>query len=414
MTNQTVEITRGDNMGEQAFTGLRVLDCTQGFAGPYCTKLLADFGAEVIKVERPGEGDATRRMEPFLEDQPHPEKSGTFFYLNTSKKSITLDLKSETGVKIFKELVKEADVLIENLAPGIIPEPGLSYEILSEVNPQLIMTSISHFGQTGPYRHYKATSLTVYGLGGAMYTLRPFDKPLDIPVVEGGRQAEYITAMLSFVATVAALFSQAGTSRGTQIDISAIECIASILTAHTGEYSYIGLSRRTNPLAIHGYPIGYSYPCKDGWISLMPGIGGVPNIPFLIDRPELQDDPLFAKSSARMAEHEKFDAVILPWLKEHDKMEITREAQGLRLAFTPVLSPGELLDDEQLKAREFFARVNHPIMGEIVFPGAPAKLSETPWQAGRAPLLGEHNEEVYGRLGYTREELVILREEGVI
>ena len=401
-------------MGEQAFSDLRVLDCTQGVAGPYCTKLLADFGAEVIKVERPGEGDVTRRMGPFLRDEPHPEKSGTFFYLNTNKKSLTLNLKSETGVKIFKELVKEADVLTENFAPGTMSELGLSYEILRGINPYLIITSISDFGQTGPYRHYKATGLTVYGLGGAMYTMRPSNKPMDRPVVEGGLQAEYVTGLLSFTATVAALCSQASANRGTWIDMSAMECVASTLTAHIGEYSYIGLSRRTNPWAIHGYPIGYSVPCRDGWISLTPGIGGAPNIALLIGRPELQDDPLFAKPRARMAEPEKFDALVLPWLKEHDKWEITKEAQELRLAFTPVLNPGELLEDEQLKAREFFVEANHPAIGEVTYSGAPAKLSETPWRAGRAPLLGEHNEEIYGRLGYAKEELVGLREEGVI
>ena len=401
-------------MGEQAFSGLRILDCTQGVAGPYCAKLLADFGAEVIKIERPGEGDVTRRMGPFLRDEPHPEKSGTFFYLNTNKKSITLNLKSETGVRIFKELVRETDVMLEDFEPGAISELGLSYEALREMNSRLILTSISDFGQTGPYRDYKATNLTLSGLGGAMYTTRPSNNPTASPVVGGGLQAEYITGLLSFVALVAALVNRDRSRKGTWIDISALECVASVLAGHIGEYSYIGLSRRTNPWPIHGYPIGYSSSCKDGWISLTPGIGGAPNIASLIGRPELKDDPLFAKPGARMAAPEKFDALILPWLKEHGKWEVTKKAQEVRLAFTPVLSPGELLEDEQLKARKFFAEANHPVMGEVKYPGAPAKLSETSWRAGRAPLLGEHNEEIYGRLGYDKEDLVRLREQGVI
>ena len=401
-------------MTERAFSDLRVLDCTEGVAGPYCTKLLADFGAEVIKIEKLGEGDVARRMGPFLKDKLHPEKSGTFFYLNTNKESFTLNLTSETGAKVFKELVKEVDVLVESFVPGTMSELGLSYEILRETNPRLIMTSITYFGQTGSYRNYKATNLILYGLGGAMYTMRPSNKPTDRPVVEGGLQAEYVTGVLSFIATVAAVLNRAVTNRGTWIDMSAMECVASTLMGHTAEYPYMGLVRRTNPFAIHGYPIGYSVPCKDGWISLTPGIGGAPNIAFLIGRPELQDDPLFARSSARMAEPEKFDALLLPWLKERNKWEITKEAQELRLAFTPVLSPGELFEDEQLKAREFFAKANHPAMGEVSYPGAPARLSETPWQAGRAPRLGEHNEEIYQRFGYTKEELVKLREQGVI
>jgi len=353
-------------------------------------------------------------MPPFLGDEPDPEKSGAFFYLNTNKKSITLNLKSEKGVRKFKDLVKEADALTENFMPGTMAELGLSYETLSEINPRLIMTSISYFGQTGPYRHYKATNLTVYGLGGPMYTQRPSTRPMDRPEVEGGLQAEYITGVLSYIATVAALLNKAGANRGTRIDMSAMESVASSLMGHVAEYPYLGLSRRTNPFAIHGYPIGYSVRCKDGWISLTPGIGGAPNMAFLIGKPELKDDPLFAKPRARMADPEKFDALILPWLKEHDKWEITKEAQQLRLAFTPVLSPREVVEDEQIKAREFFEQADHPVMGEVTYPGAPAKLSETPWQAGRAPLLGEHNEEIYGRLGYAKEELIKLHEEGVV
>jgi len=176
----------------------------------------------------------------------------------------------------------------------------------------------------------------------------------------------------------------------------------------------MGLIRRTNPFAIHGYPIGYSVPCKDGWISLTPGLGGAPNIAILIGKPELQDDPLFAKPSARMDNPEKFDALILPWLEKRDKWKIAKEAQELRLAFTPVLSPGELLEDEQIQARKFFANAKHPVMGEVTYPGAAAKLSETPWQEGRAPLLGEHNGEIYGSLGYSKEELIKLGTEGVI
>ena len=401
-------------MEKQAFSDLRVLDCTQGISGPYCAKLLADFGAEVIKIEKPGEGDVARRMGPFPKDEPHPEKSGTFFYLNTNKKSITLNLKSEAGKKIFKELVREADVMLEDFEPGAISELGLSNEALREMNPRLVMTSISDFGQTGPYKRYKATNLTLCGLGGVMYTSRPPNKPTGRPVIEGGSQAEYTTGLLSFIATVGALINRPRTNKGVWIDISAIESVATTLTMHFGEYSYLGVSRRTNLFAIHGYPIGYSYACKDGWLSLTPGIGGAPSIPLLMEKPELQDEPLFAKPSARMAEPEKFDALVLPWLKEHNKWEITKEAQELRLAFTPVLSPRELLEDEQLKARKFFTNANHPVMGEVTYAGAPAKLSETPWREGKAPLLGEHNNEIYEALGYSKENLVRLREEGVI
>ncbi len=155
-------------MAEQLLTGIKVLDLTHYIAGPFCTKLMADYGADVIKIERPGKGDIARQVGPFPEDVPDPEKSGLFLYLNTNKKGITLNLKTKTGIEILKKLVKESDVLVENFRPGVLPSLGLEYETLKKVNPRLVMTSISNFGQTGPYRDWKATEITLYALSGQM------------------------------------------------------------------------------------------------------------------------------------------------------------------------------------------------------------------------------------------------------
>jgi crotonobetainyl-CoA:carnitine CoA-transferase CaiB-like acyl-CoA transferase len=353
-------------------------------------------------------------MGPFLNDEPDIEKSGTFFYLNTNKKSVTLNLESETGKNLFFKLLTKADVVVENFTPGTMAALGLSYESLAKIKPQIIMTSISGFGQTGPYRDYKTTNLVTFGLSGAMYTSRPATHTSSRPVVEGGQQAEYTTGLLSFSATVAALTNRIDTGKGTWIDMSALECMASTLGANLSEYPYLGLSRKTNPFAIHGYPIGYSVACKDGWISLTPGLGGAPNIPLLIERPDLLEDPLFTRPAQRMAEPEKFDALLAPWLKERTKWEITKQAQELKLAFTPVLTPGELLEDEQLKAKDFFVKTQHPAMGEVTYPGAPFKLSETPARVGKAPLLGEDNEAIYSGLGFTKKDLVTLTQQGII
>jgi crotonobetainyl-CoA:carnitine CoA-transferase CaiB-like acyl-CoA transferase len=401
-------------MEKQAFTGLKILDCTEGIAGPYCTKLLADFGAEVIKIERPVTGDPTRTAGKTPGKDTELETSGTFFYLNTNKKSITLDLHCPEGLEIFKSLVKTVSVLVESYKPGELAKLDITPELLKELNPSLITTSISAYGQTGPYRDYKATNFTVYATGGAMYTQRPGTKPMDRPVIEGGYQAEYSTAILAYIATIGALIKSSKTGKGISVDISAMECVASTLMGHVAEYSYLGLSRRTSPFAIHGYPIGYSVPCKDGWISLTPGVGGAPNIAFLIGQPELQDDPLLADTRTRMANPDKLDDLMTPWLHNRGKWEVTKEAQELRLAFTPVLSPEEMLEDEQIKARGYFAETEHPVMSRAKYPGAPAKLSGSPWKAGRAPLLGEHNQEIYGRIGYGEEALTELRNKGVI
>ena len=415
MCTYTIRDTYGmDIMDERVFGNVKILDLTRGIAGPYCTKLFASFGAEVIKVERPDKGDISREMGPFPNDEPHLEKSGTFFYLNTNKKSITLNLRNKKGIEVCKKLLGEMDVLVESYAPGGLAKLGLSKKVLKEINPRLIVTSVSAFGRTGPYRNYRANNLTSSALGGAMYVMRPGTGPRKRPAIQGGFQAEYSTGLLSYIATVAALIGRTDNGSGASIDMGAMECVATTLMGHVAEYSYLGFSRRTNPFAIHGYPIGYSVPCRDGWISLTPGIGGAPNIPFLIGKPELQDDPLFTKTQTRMAEPEKFDALILPWLLNHDKRDIASEAQELRLAFTPVLSPGELFEDPQLKDRRFFVTTGHPALGDTTCPGSPAKLSKTPWQSERAPLLGEHNREIYGKYGYTQKEIKRWRQAGII
>jgi CoA:oxalate CoA-transferase len=401
-------------MSERVFSGVRILDLSQGIAGPYCTKLFGSFGAEVIKVEQPNKGDVTREIGPFPNNEHDIEKSGTFFYLNTNKKSITLNVKSKEGIEIVKRILKTTDVLVESYAPGGLQRLGLSKKILRKINSRMIVTSISAFGQTGPYRSYRANNLTVSALGGTVYPMRPGTKPKTKPTVLGGYQAEFSAGLLSYIATVAALIGRANSNRGASIDMSMMECVASTLMGHIAEYSYLGFSRRTNPFAIHGYPIGYSVPCKDGYISVTPGIGGAPNIPFLINEPELQNSDFFADPRTRMADPEGFDALIIQWLMNRNKWDITAEAQELRLAFTPVLSAGELFDDQQLKARNFFDTTRHPRLGKIDSPGSPAKLRKTPWLRGRAPLLGEHNREFYRGLGYTQREIKKLRSAGII
>jgi crotonobetainyl-CoA:carnitine CoA-transferase CaiB-like acyl-CoA transferase len=400
-------------MGEEkALTGLRVLDLANNIAGSYCGKLLADFGAEVIKVEPPKEGNPLRKKAPFLKDEKDKEKSGMFFYLNTNKKSLTLDITKQEGAEIFKKLVKKSDVVIEDFEPGKMKDWGLSYEELKKENPKIIMTSITWFGQDGPYKDFKANNFTAYGLGGAMYVMRPTRWPDTRPAVLGGYQAEYTAGLIAYIATMAALISPK--VEGTWIDLSVMEAVTSTLTGIMGDYSYLGLSRRTLPWAIHGFPTQENYPCKDGYVNLTPGIGGTQAIADLIEKPEERENPLLVKAGARVKEPEKFEALILPWLKEHTKWEITERAQKLRLAFAPILSPGELPDDPQIKAREFFVKTEHPEMKEVTYPGAPAKLSESPWQKGRAPLLGEHTQEVLSLAGLSEKEVKELQDKGIV
>ncbi len=196
---------------ERALSGVRVLDLTHYIAGPYCTKMLSDYGADVVKVERPGLGDAARSLGPFLNDEPHPEKSGLFLYLNTNKKSITLNLKSATGVSILKELVKQSDILVENFSPRVMPSLGLDYKTLKKINPGLVMTSISNFGQTGPYRDYKATDLNIWGLSGILYEC---GEPNREPLKMGNNVSEYVAGLYAALTTLSALYYRDEGRRG--------------------------------------------------------------------------------------------------------------------------------------------------------------------------------------------------------
>jgi CoA:oxalate CoA-transferase len=191
-------------MGEQPFSDIKVLDFTWHISGPYCTKLLADYGAEVIKVERPGERDPARCVGPFLDDDPHPEKSLLFSHLNLNKKGVSLNLKSGTGRKIILELVKEMDVVVESFSPGVMERLGLNYERLKKVNPKLVVTSISNFGQTGPYRDYKLSELVLNGFH-AMIHNGDFNR---YPLKKGANVCQYQAGSVAAVATIGALWGQ--------------------------------------------------------------------------------------------------------------------------------------------------------------------------------------------------------------
>ena len=202
----------------QPLSDFRVLDLTHGIAGPYCTKLLADFGADVIKIERPGAGDFARSLGPFPGDVPHPEKSGLFLHLNTDKRSVVLDLKTPQGVQVVKDLVREADLVVESFSPGVMERLGLSYEVLSTINPNLIMTHISNFGQTGPYRDYLASELTHSAMGTAMHRRGLPDR---YPLMLTSNHVQYQAGNVAAMATLFAWYTREHRDReGQEVDIS--------------------------------------------------------------------------------------------------------------------------------------------------------------------------------------------------
>jgi len=396
---------------EAVLSGLRVLDVTHYVAGPYCTKLLADFGAEVIKVEKPGQGDGARVLGPFPGDETHPEKSALFLYLNTNKQSITLNLKNPTGVKIFKELVRETDIIVENFKPGGMSSLGLSYEALKEVNPDIIMVSISNFGQSGPYRDWKAYSATLSAVGGASYITGKPESPIRLP----GYLPEYMAGQQGFMSCLLAILGGDNGDRGQHIDLSIAETVATGLEAATILYAYTGIVRQRNFVRFMvGHPVGI-FPCRDGHVVVIPGLGNMPLLAILIEQPELAEHPLFLHPYKRQEAPEEFDALILPWLMEHDKEDVFAQAQELKMPFGVVRNIDEVVADPHLKEREYFVEIDHPATGRHIYPRLPFREATKGAEMKRAPLLGEHNDEIYGRrLGYTEEQLAKLREEGVI
>jgi len=398
----------------QALQGIRIIDLTHYIAGPYCTKLFSNLGAEVIKIERPGTGDPSRNIGPFPKNEPHPENSGVFLYLNTGKKSITLNLKSQAGKTILKQLIKESDAVIENFSPRVMPSLGFDYATLSAIKPSLVMTSISNFGQTGSYRDWKASDLVAYAMGGVSYS--GYSDSNGAPSKPFGSPAQHIAGLYGAAGTQIALHYRDKSGVGTHVDISIMDCVASIEEHALVMATYQDVVKtRSQYRSI----IAKLWPCKDGyvqipfasfthWVSLCQ-LAGLPQ--------EWRTEAFFQELRANEELNGVVAANLEGWLMSHTRAQITEAVSKLSRPFivASVQSIAEAVEDPQYKARGFFVKVNHPYAGEVTYPGAPFKMSETPCNIRRAPLLGEHNEEIYcQRLGYSKEDLLRLRERGDI
>ena len=393
--------------------GVRVVDLTHYISGPYCTRLLATMGAEVIKVEKPGTGDPARRLGPFPPSRAgDPEASATFMYLNCSKKGITLDLKSERGKELLLRLVDSADILVENFAPRVLPSLGLTYEALSLRNPRLVMTSISNFGQTGPYRDWRAVELNLYGLGGLMNITGEPDQP---PLREGAPLAQLGAGQNAFVASMTALYHAESTGMGQWIDISIAEYTTNILENALMQYSYSGREFERAGNRGYGRAAWGIYPCKDGYVGVIAGPDHRwPAVADIMEREELADER-FRTRLGRLSNADEVDALMLPWLLDNNKVDIFRMGQERGLGFAYVATLQDILEMDQLNARDYYLEVEHPVGGAYKYPGPPARPSEETWEFRRAPLLGEHNREVMGGLlGYGDAEVDELAEAGIL
>ncbi len=400
----------------RALEGMKVLELCSMVSGPYCTKLMADLGAEVIKVEPPGKGDRARSMPPFQGDKPSKEKSGLFLYLNTNKQGVTLDPARPEGKKILQELIQGADVLVEDRPLGEMEGLGLGYETLKKTNPGLIMTSITPFGRSGPFKDYRAHSLNLAHASGQAYLL-PLLSPHQRrpPVKVGGYTSDYDAGLVAAVAVLGAFFWKGISGAGQFIEISKQEAQISMQRVESVTYAndQVVMTRTGTQRPMPGGVL----PCKDGHVVVItPEEHQWDALMELLGNPEWSKEPWCRDRVIRADHTDEINGYLADWTRRHTKEEIFQKGQALSCPVSPCQSAEDLVKSEQLEARGFFVENTHPEMGRLKFPSSPYRFSESPWRLERsAPLLGESNKEVYcGRLGYSREDIEKLKKEGVI
>ncbi len=379
------------SLTDSALGGLRVIDLSQGIAGPYCARLLADLGAEVIKVEPP-EGDFTRRLGPFPGDVPDPEKSGLFIHLNGNKQSVTVDLDSDEGRAVLRKLIASADILIESETPGRMAELGLGFGDISGECPKLVYCSVTPFGQTGPYAKFTGNSLTCMALSGLMYVTGDPDKE---PLITGGEPADYFGGLHAWVCVLAALEHRGETGAGQHIDVSCLEALGAADEYNTTMYAWLGAIRRRFYSRHHipTYP-SEIFPCRDGHIVVIGGATGFPlMMAILLEQPELEEHPLFQNLWMRTIKWEEFEKILRPYLLEHDWLDLLTRAQEMSVPFAAVMSPQTLMESDHLAERRFFGEIDQPGVGKLPAIGTVFRMSETPLSFGPAPALGADSAE---------------------
>lgn len=395
----------------KALDGIRVLDFTRMYGGPLGTMILAELGAEVIKVEVPGGGDAIRTTAPLTEGQ----ESYRFVILNRGKQGITLNLHSEEGQRICKELVKKCDVLVENFTPGVMESYGLGYEQLKSHNPHLIYASISGFGATGPYHSQVAFDTIIQAMGGIISVTGFPDSP---PTKVGPAIADFMGGIFSNIAILAALQHRNRTNEGQFIDLSMQDCIWYI-TAMQFLPLYILTGQEPQRLGnrqIEVTPFNI-YKAKDGYIVI--GVVTVDQWHRLLEvigREDLKDVPEYASQVTRIEHVEEIDAIVEKWARRRTVDEMIKLLRAADLACSPVPTFGQVAKDPQLASRNMQVEVEQLISGKLRVPGSVFKMSQTPGDPTEpAPFLGQHNAEVYSKLlGYDHATIDRLQREGII
>jgi crotonobetainyl-CoA:carnitine CoA-transferase CaiB-like acyl-CoA transferase len=418
-------------------SGYRVLDLTDE-NGLLCSKILGDLGADVIKIEPPG-GSPSRNLGPFYKDVPDPEKSLFWFAYNTSKRGITLNIEKTDGKALFKNLVRTADIVVESFLPGYMDELGLGYTGLSDVKPDIIMTSITPFGQTGPFSQHKGADIVGWAMGGMMGLCGDDDRP---PVQHSHPQSYYHAGVQGAVGTMVALYHKEMRGEGQHVDVSMQQAVVLTLMNAIEYGDLLGVTpARPNPDGVMVTPRPATYgplaacrrwACKDGyitWIHLLAG-GAQPGmvhstkeiVKWMEEEGMAGDLPEFdwtqfdtATVSQDVVDHQT--ELFREFFLTKTKRQLMDRAASRGILLGAFQTTKDIVECPQLAARDFFVDVEHPELEVTMrYPGAWAKVSEAPWRIGRrAPRVGEHNEEIYGKeMGLSKEALVALKGLGVI
>lgn len=411
------------NGGEPPLGPYRALDLTDE-KGMFCGRILGDLGVDVVKVEKPN-GDDSRNVGPFYHDIRDPEKSLNWFALNANKRGITLNLQTPRGRELFLKLVKAADFVIESFQPGYLDSLQLGYPQLSEANPGLILVSITPFGQSGPYRDYRASDIVSMAMGGLMYVTGDADRP---PVRVSVEQSYLHAGIQGAIGALLALHYRSLTGMGQAVDVSIQESVIPTIpeVLPQWEFDHFKIPRSGSYIFRGQAWQRATWPCKDGQIGMriLTGVYAKAITPLVewMDEEGLAGDLTKVKweeidvSNLTQKDYDSWEKQFLNFFLQHTKEELYREAVRRGIHLLPAYAPDELVHDRQLVARNYWSEVEHPELGStIVYPGPFAGLSETPLRVrGRAPLIGEHNREIYRELGLSDAELAGLKDAEVI
>lgn len=403
---------------EGILTGVQVVEYATSVSGPHCAKILADAGADVLKVE-PLQGDVARQRGPFPDDLPDPNKSGLFLYLNANKRGMTLDITTGEGLTIFRNLLRQADILIENYPPAETERLGITFPALQEVNPRLIVTSVTSFGQWGPYRDRKADDHITWAMGGLAWATpgipdRATDGEMEPPLHPDAPAAGIITGAVATVATLLALLARETDGMGRYVDVSAQEAVAAMAVYEVAPWSYAGILRGRLGGMYARQPNCY-LPCKDGYVVITAlQEDHWQELCQIIGRPELTEIEVFKDNRLRAINWDALEPILLEFTMAHPGHELERTLQSRGVPCMRAYTIGEAVHNEQVRSRE--ALWAHDVDGHTaLLPSPPYRFSQTHWRLRRpAPRLGEHTAEVLAQAGYTPEDLARLKASRVI